>query len=394
MYKIGLKYALSASLAGMVFSAYAITIPPELTLTALTEPSLAIPKGEVGSIQYKLMNHSDKAHHLTMKAIPGVRQLVANKDSCGEGDINLAPGKTCILSLQVSANETIGLNKTGPLLCEDLENGAGQEALASTQCIEPNIQERISVREIPADKGSISVKVKLPQKKSKVGFVDEHFKRCFSSFAGCTLTMFQDSDVIGDLAITNTSSTVVIRNLQANEDDLPAGVIQDYSDCEYLAPGDTCDLIFYPGSSTTLGTSVGISGSNTGTSYVTFEVLGIGDPYNGANLLIQLPTEADLNYYTVSPGEVSSMPTTWAVADAACTGNDELPAIEQVVEMYDASNCNLGLINGFSCADLYWSSTSNSPGFVEIINFTDGSQASFSVAGAGLARCVQAYVIV
>jgi hypothetical protein len=379
-----LKCTLLAILATLVFDAFA-DIQHVLRLNALTDPALAIPENGVGFMQYQLTNLGKKTYHLTMQPIPGVLQEVTS-DSCGEA-ITLAPQQSCILNLQISPEQTMGLSKIKPQVCIERN---------SDQCIEPQTGEHITIQELPTGKASISAKINLPQEKSKSG-IDSNLGRCFSSFDTCTLTLFQGSDVTGVLEITNTSP-VSIQNLMAYG--LPEGVSQNASGCTLLAPGATCNLIFTAGTTKNSGTTVSIYGSNTPKSFITVQVLGVGDTYNGQQLF-QLPSTSNTNFYTAAASDSSSNLDSWAFATNACI-NSSLPTIQQLQQLFNASNCNAGPIGGFTCSILtptfppyYWSSdlvgTSN---FVFVIDFSTGIQTSIEDDDLGYGRCIKGYSLV
>lgn len=387
-----LKCALSAMLALLVFNACADT-PQTLRLIALTEPALAIPKNGVGIMRYNLTNQGKKTAHLTMQPMAGVIQEVTS-DSCDE-IMTLSPNQSCILNLRVYPEQTLGLRTISPQICVEPSDSNESSAV----CVGPQAHEQISIRALPADKGSISVKIKLPHEHSKSRLNETNWGRCFASFASCTLTLFQGSDVTGVLKITNTSS-VSITNLMAYN--LPSGVTQNASACALLAPGATCNLVFTAGNIHNLGTTVSVYGANTPISLITVQVLGIGDSYNGQQLF-QLPSIADPNFYTAAASDSSPLLNfSWAQANTACVNsNSSLPAIQQLQNLYNASNCNAGPIGGFNCSLIlsffppyYWSSDDSIPNFVPVIDFSTGGQTTIQDDDLGFGRCIKGYSLV
>ena len=209
------------------------------------------PKNTPGLISYKIFNSSNKIYHLSLQELAGITQYTNTKNSCDQGLINLEPGHSCVLSLQVRAQELSG-NKLAPLLCD-----YDQEHLTTGQCFEPAFEEKISIKELEEKQASFSMKVKLPKKINSEGLAGD-YKRCFASFAGCTITLFVGSSAGGQLVLTNTSS-VVLKNLRAY--DLPTGVSQTASsNCAALAIGQKCTLNFSPGSTHNLGKTVSVKG--------------------------------------------------------------------------------------------------------------------------------------
>jgi hypothetical protein len=280
----------------------------------------------------------------------------------------------------------MGHNKLIPQVCVDTNTD-------QSLCIEPQTNEQITLRELPTDKASISVKINLPVKTSESGKMDSNFGRCFSSFATCTLILFQDSTSKAELEVTNTSGTVPIKNLKAYN--LPIGVGQDSSNCVFVAPGATCRLFFTAGSIKNSGTQVSIYGNNTPTSYVTVQVLGIGDFYNGQQLF-QLPSIDDPNFYTAVATD--SPEQEWQVSVNSCTADSYLPTPQQLQQLFYASNCNTGPITGFTCSPIsfyypyYWSSVNNM-GTVDVIDFSTGTADAIDSYEYAYARCINGYVL-
>lgn len=392
-----LKYLLSVLLVVLVFNSFAQTKQEPLSLTALTDPVLAIAKNGIGLMRYKLTNHSNKTYHVTMKSIPGIIQESSDEHACEPGLISLKPQQSCQLNLQVIPNRLLQPNKIpnanpiSPQLCEEPINSHQ----SSPVCIEPQPQEQIKIRTLTAEQAAISVKVELPLPQEAKGLIAESLGRCFSSFDLCTLTLFQSSGVTGNLVITNTSSTVTILNLMAYN--LPSGVTQDASGCTSIAPGATCTLLFTPGDITNLGATISIYGSNTPISYVTVQVLGVGDLYNGAQLF-QLPSTTSPTVYTAAASDnFAGQPSIWTDAINACTNHSTIPTLQQLQQLYSASNCNNGPISGFTCmaanTTFYWSSdTVNN--LVQVIDFADGSPEALPPDFPSYSRCVTGYNLV
>lgn len=402
MPKRKLTYALSAILLTMSLSVFANAQSPSLSITALTDPLLQIPQNEVRLINYKLINLSNKSYHLTMKPNAGIIQEVSNKNSCEEDMIHLEPRQSCILSLQVSANETLAANNLGPVLCDYDEHN-----LTTGKCFEPRVEEQIRVKELSPAQASFSAEIKLPPELTKNGFIQEHFKRCFAADPSCTTTLFVGSAASAHIVITNTSPTI-INNLTAS--DLPTGVTTTYTvpprvtatSCPPIQPGKTCDLLFsitpqaphnYP------GTPVTIRGSNTAPATITMQVLAVGDPYEG-NQLFQLPytsTNSSGIYYTALPVDASVERVQGFVASSLCINGSIVPPVEPLRQLYAASNCFpqriATFIGGFTCGDArfpgeYWSSSD-----FQAISFFNGSTINKGNDESAYLRCVRAYLL-
>lgn len=380
MNKIGMKRVVLTALSCMAFNSFAAPPQPELTLTPLTDPVVQVPLEETREVQYKLVNQGNKLHTLSMKPMLGVSQQVDKAGSCKE-NTRLKPGQSCLLKLTVDGDSVKNLEKNGPLLCENISNWHDQEAVASSVCVQPKADERLSIQTLPKGSVTLSVKISAPSKQKRKPL------HCYPSLAACTLVLFDGSDVTGDLQITNTSR-VTATNITATG--YPSSVTLDDSECAVLPGGGTCFLTFTPGAA---GNSTGnavipitVVGSNTGASLAAnMQVLGIGDLYEGGQLF-QLPTEADLNYYTAQLSDATSSVVDGSTAQTLCGGDTAVPPLTQLSELYSASNCASGPIAGFSCANSYWSDDG-----VNGVDFSSGLQ---NQPASALVRCTTAFVLV
>lgn len=385
MSNVRLQIILSGFLLGMLWNVSATSSNSGLTMKALSEPSLGVMKSEIKNIQYQIINHSDKEYKLSMKPLKGVMQETGLKSFCDK-DKPLKAGESCILSLLVNAHEATGLHNEGPLLCENEWDWDDQEASASGVCVKPKPEERLNVYPLQKDIASLSVMLKKPLASG----TDNSFGRCFSSFAGCTLVLFQNTDSYGILEVTNTS-TVTAYGIKATG--LPPGVTFSEMDssCGVVAPGKKCTLLFYPGAVRNLGTTVAIQGTNTVLTSITMQVLGVGDTLDG-NQLFQLPrSQNNYTFYAALPSDTLGSPSGWNPSD--CTGTTQMPAITQLQRLYQASSCNGGPIGNFFCPGSYWSATENAADALAI-NFTSGTQQSVPQGDMLYTRCVQRYELV
>lgn len=359
------------------FSAFAAK-QPELTLEPLTEPVLEMAAGDLREIQYQLVNHDTQSHTLKMKPMNGVSQERTKAEHCSD-EIYLEPGASCLLNLVVDINQAAPLENKGPMLCDDTGN--------DKICVQPESQARLSAHYAPTDMATLSVEIKNSAPNKKKGQLRGH---CFSSYANqCTLVLFQSTDTYGHLEVVNTSG-VPARFVQAYG--LPAGVTQDASNCTSLAAGARCYLQFFPGTiKNVAGATVEIRGTNTPSSFVTMQILGIGDLYAGGPLF-QLPTSSNENFYTSSLADAGTG-INWAAADALCTGFSDLPAPAQLTTLFQASTCNGGPIGGFTCATSYWGTEVNATN-ANAISFTTGVRSSVNKATLFSARCIQRYQLV
>jgi hypothetical protein len=81
-------------------------------------PSVVVPAGKIGSVQYTLTNNSQRTHSLVMTPIPGIIQLTTGTGVC-PSPIVLAGGTSCTLSLQISGTYLQGTVTGGPVLCHE-----------------------------------------------------------------------------------------------------------------------------------------------------------------------------------------------------------------------------------------------------------------------------------
>lgn len=391
MSNIRLKHFILAVLVCAAFSAFSGSKQPVLTLTPLTNPLLEVPVGEMREVQYKLINHSDKSYTLNMKPIKNIVQQTDNRTFC-QNPMLLKPGKSCLLSLYVDGRQIESLEKEGPLLCENAWNWFDEEALSSGVCVQPKPEHRLSIHSVPAATVTLSIAVKngyaTAEKKENLAS-----KNCFASLTECTLVLFQGTDTQGRLVITNTSN-IIARSIQASG--LPAGVTQDASNCISLSPGQSCTLQFTPGNIKNSGVSIAVSGTNTATSYVTMQVLGIGDMYAGGQLF-QLPTSANsYHYFIAASADASASPQNLNTTSTLCTNAGYiLPQLPQLLLLYDASNCNSGPIGGFNCivepSYIYWSNTDGGVG-KSCLNFSNETQLSQPISANASGRCVKEFI--
>lgn len=384
MNKIGMKRVVLTALSCMAFNSFAAPVQPELTLTPLTNPLVQVPLGETRDVQYQLVNQGNKPHTLSMKPMLGVSLQAAKAGFCKEHSL-LKPGQSCVLNLAVDGDSVKNLEKNGPLLCENISNWHDEEAVASSVCVQPKADERLSIQTLAKGSVTLSIEISAPSKQRRKPL------HCNPSLAACTLVLFAGTGTEGDLKITNTSRVTAL-NITATGQ--PASVSLDDSDCASLPGGGTCFLTFTPGATGTGNavTPITVVGSNTGASLAAnMQVLSIGDLYEGGQLF-QLPTNANgFNYYTAQLSDATSSLVDGATAQTLCTGDTAVPPAAQLSELYDASNCAAGPIAGFSCTNSYWSDDG-----VNGVDFSTGSpdQPDVSPGLGALVRCTTAFVLV
>lgn len=388
MKHFGLRYIILAVLLSINCATYAAEAQAELRLIALSETTLSMMSGEERLINYLVENHSADSYSLHVKPSAGIMQKTG--DGLCNNEIFLKPGQSCHLNLLVRTPEALALQKSGPEL--EAINLSDNKTIR----LQPKLAERLSVTELPANTASLSITVS--RARDLVG--TSEFKRCFSSLAGCTLSLFKGTDSPGVLSIVNTSN-ITAKNIRVTSS-LPTGVIQAQGCPAELPAGQTCKLIFYPGSATYVaGVPVTIKGDNTAASDVIMQVLGIGDVYNDGQLF-ELPSSSNSYIFTtVLSTDVSSSLQNWSTTNTLCTNRGlTLPSLDQLNTIYMFSTCSAvvpplppftfanGTITGFVCnsSGNYWSSVTNNYYSFE----TGGSGESM---GPFRGRCIHSYVV-
>jgi hypothetical protein len=391
MQNLGFKGALSATLAFVAFSASAaLSQKSELILVPLTNPLLQASAEEHREVQYQVINHGKKAHTFSMKPMMGITQNVNQNTFC-KNETTLQPGKSCVLSLEVAIDKAIGKEQKGPLLC-DVSTGSNNKQ----SCFQPIKEELIGVQTIPAGQASLSIRLKRPVSKLVSKTEAAALRHCFATSA-CTLALFTDSDLTGNLEITNTSPTYTVYDIAASN--VPAGVHPTLSNCTIVPPGGVCDITFeadagvnYPSP----GQEITIQGRHTIAYPVNIEVLDIGDDYDGAPLYV-LPTFlTNYDFFTADTADIGPA-ADYATIESDCDDVDgQLPDFSYLTELFEASDCDGGPISGFQClaGSWYWSDAHSVPPFAGAIDMSDGTIDNIRNDGLNsFGRCTYPYEI-
>ncbi|RUR05050.1 hypothetical protein [Legionella sp. km772] len=394
------KWRLSNALSVIFLSslsAFAEAKLPPISFTALTDPLLKIPKNDTGFISYKIVNTSDKTYHFILQTQAGISQDLTVKNSCSDGLISLEKNESCILSLQIRAQEVITNHNLGPVLCE-----YDQVHLTQGECFGPSAEEGIRIKALKEGQPSFSIAVQLPQALNSAEGLKERPNHCFSSAASCSLTLFVGSSARGSITITNSARTGTVPELQAYN--LPVGVTASPTRCPALNPGASCTMNFTPGlTHAPSPVTVRIANAPTPSSSdatINMRVLGVGDFYDG-NKLFQLPftsLNSSANFYTALPADGYPLTVQGFAASSYCQNGSIVPPTASVLQqLRNVSNCvpaSSSTIGGFVCDDssYYWTSALANA-YYDVVKFQDGTVTTFPNDGFAYIRCIKGYVL-
>jgi DNA-binding beta-propeller fold protein YncE len=225
---------------GLMFSAslYAAA-QPKFLIVPIT-PVLNI---TTNIVQYRVTNQTKITRTLRMVNISGATQVVGGQNSCGIL-FPLAHGQSCLLTLRVTSslvNTPIEVCKT------NYNNNEPDPFLCSKTSANNNLN------------------VTLPSPSRQLVSVPKEI----------TLTANGDSKT---MTIKNLSRVTTVKNIRADfsETALNGNVTQDASNCTSLAPGETCDLTFIPGSQAVSLTLFPIQGDNSAPTAAAIAVVSSG----------------------------------------------------------------------------------------------------------------------
>lgn len=346
----GIKLALLAPLIGLSLNAFSSINPSHLNFQPITDPVVNIPINENGAVKYLLTNNGNKAYHLQLSPSQGLIQETGKSKQCGS-DIYLLPGKSCVLSFVVDGSEAISIAKQGPVLCEKGWQWSEEAGFDAKACVQPKLDERISVNFVSSSQVTLSIKVNAAESTSH----NNYMKQCFASMAGCVITLIQNGSTQKSISLTNTSQ-VTGKNIQAYG--LPTGVTQDASACTSLKPSKSCTIYFKAGNTRTLSKSVTIKGSNTASSSITMQVLGVGDSYSGG--IIACLGGGLQNLIMASSDNSTSIE--WGTPDIRTFGNSATDGQANTTKIVNVLGNNFGKPYGAQlCNNYEVDSAGNSP---------------------------------
>lgn len=90
---------------------------PQWSFTPMSSTSLLLPADGLGRVQYLVTNNLRKTLDLVLLPFPEITQLTTGPNEC-QSPFNLAPGKTCLLTLIIDAKllPLVGVHD-GPTVC-------------------------------------------------------------------------------------------------------------------------------------------------------------------------------------------------------------------------------------------------------------------------------------
>lgn len=219
----GVILGLGCLFSGLVFAAKPIF---------LIEPTQRAPsiiyKGQTATAVYRVTNNTPYA--LNGNGVVNLPQGVKHVGgTCSTPIFNLPQGSSCTVNFQIVADELRGNLTRGPEVCNTPKN--------RVYCSKPSVGNELNVVVKPAVSLTLS---------------------------GSPLTLTAGGSA-GMITVTNTSTTSTAVNIAADFTGtaLSGQVTQDASQCVSLPPGQSCSLIFTPGTTAITQTSFPIKGSNT-----------------------------------------------------------------------------------------------------------------------------------
>jgi photosystem II stability/assembly factor-like uncharacterized protein len=90
---------------------------PTFSLFPQSSPILQVPANATATLQYQVTNNSKNTRTISMVPISGINQLTTGSGVCGSPFV-LAPGKSCLLSLQLSGSQLPPRISDGPIVCK------------------------------------------------------------------------------------------------------------------------------------------------------------------------------------------------------------------------------------------------------------------------------------
>ncbi|WP_028388991.1 hypothetical protein [Legionella fairfieldensis] len=199
---------------------------PKFSIVPVLRPLAMIPANGVALAQYWVTNNTNAIRTLTMTPIAGVNQLTGT--GICTSPFTLAPGQSCLLSLQLIGNLMIGDLHTSPTICKTM--GTGDNRPDPFLCSQASFADRLEVRL----GGVIPITI---------------------SSSSTTLALSINAG--GSIIITNTNNNAVAENIGVN-------II---SGANFFISGNTCPILLMPGASCAITFNTTTSGS-TGTAII------------------------------------------------------------------------------------------------------------------------------
>lgn len=288
-------------------------------------------------------------------------------------DLNRSDGTTVTFSspVQVPANATVELN----LCSSDEQNNYGGVILT------PNSAETL-IGEVIRENSDSSTEFKTAASERSI---------CAArlSLNTASLSLIAESANPGTVSITNSSTAVTATNIQAS---LPTGwndVTVDDSNCENLAPGDSCIVSFTPGNSSHTAASVSIAGDNTSELLPTISVTANPTAtisVAGSPLLLTANGATDTLTITNTSTSATALNVTSSFAATALDGNVTESA-NTCASLSPLASCALTFTPGNSVvgATAFSIQGSNTNSLTASIQIQSGSSLSSIASNSGTA---------
>ena len=192
-----------------------------------------VPANGVATVSYQVTNQTTITRTLTTKTIKGVTQSKGGAGVCSR-PFTLAPQQSCRLVLKIHGDTMPAVIGGGPVVCKTQSNI--DPSPDPFLCAQPTDQWALSARRIHEQLPKISI---APNELNLI-----------------MMTGPQERITVRNLSLVAATNVKALNPL-------PAGVIQDASDCINLPPSSTCQLKFTPGNTASSPQSVAIKGINT-----------------------------------------------------------------------------------------------------------------------------------
>jgi hypothetical protein len=386
-------------LLGLSYACYA---DPVLTIKPMTSIDIGIPKQEHRTVRYKVQNTSTKTYTFELEHIPGTLVLIEKPNNC-QIKTTLVSGQSCVLNLQLSA---LNLTHQGPKFCsKDLK-----------QCIEPELNEKISVMALPEATPTIDITMGLMKpnlqfskikgsscksfykKKTLNQINNDHYTDYYDA---CSLEIFAGVDYYTGIGLVNTSTIPIYIHtpspLNPYLDTTFDSSCTNYNQANPLQPGDFCAFAYKAPANTSAPLSYDyflVYPVFDNTHYIAIiystQVFKIGDYYpdDTGEQIFQLPTEEE-------PGSGLYIMDTVANNDNPAASQydafeyclDKLPSINLLTTLQNLSTCGgTGVITGFNCNQTYWSDDHS-----KARNFQSSTNIDTPAVNQYPSRCINSY---
>jgi len=217
---------------------------PLFEIIPLTQSTLQLGRNQVVTVQYRVTNKTSVTRSLTMQPVVGITQQISGDNYC-DNPFTLTTNQSCLLSLSLDGSMLSSNVKSIPVICKT--QGNGDNSPDPFLCSRPSFLNSIQITGIPRATIPLS--------------------------AHPAIFTLQNGGPPATLTVTNhTDSPRPAVNITATLPTSWSDVTQNSDDCQILAPGQSCDLVFTPGNTSHTTEVVPVQGLNTLTTTVDMSV--------------------------------------------------------------------------------------------------------------------------